>query len=206
MIADGLHDVPPGKVAMIVTHLEMRAKPTLRPAALPDGVAFTALAPDPAVYRDLFRRVGLQEWLWFERMKLSDTALAAIFADPGMELFTLRLDGEAEALLELDFRTEGACELAYFGLTRKLMGRGAGRYLMNEAITRAWARPITRLHVHTCTLDSPGALDFYRRSGFLPVRQQVEVCDDPRLTGLLPRDAGPHVPIFTPLVFSPDGG
>ncbi len=196
MIADGLHDIPAGKVAMIVTHLEMQAAPPLHPAALPEGVSFESLPADPARYRDLFRRVGLQEWLWFERMKFSDDDLSVVLSHPDVAAFSLRKDGRDEALLELDFRHAGTCELAYFGLTRVLMGTGCGRFLMNEAITRAWARPILRLHVHTCTMDSPGALAFYRRSGFTPVRQQVEICDDPRLTGLLPQDAGPHIPIF----------
>ncbi|MCV3271639.1 GNAT family N-acetyltransferase [Roseobacter sinensis] len=198
MIADGLHPVPRGKVATIVTHLDMRSKPALRQVDLPAGVNFTALTPDPEDYRDLFRRVGLQEWLWFERMKLSDAEITALVADPQVEMFTLLLDGRAEALLELDFRRPNACELAYFGVTRRLMGQGAGRFLMNEAITRAWDRPIAHFHVHTCTMDSPGALDFYRRSGFIPRRQEVEICDDPRVTGLLPRDAGAHIPIFEP--------
>jgi hypothetical protein len=37
---------------------------------------------------------------------------------------------------------------------------------------------------------------FYIRSGFTPYRRQIEVADDPRLTGMLGRDAGPHVPII----------
>ncbi|MEX0368657.1 MAG: GNAT family N-acetyltransferase, partial [Ruegeria sp.] len=44
--------------------------------------------------------------------------------------------------------------------------------------------------------DHPRALDFYRRSGFTPVRQEVEVMADPRLNGVLPKDAAPHVPLF----------
>jgi GNAT superfamily N-acetyltransferase len=198
VISDGLHDVPPGKVAMIVTHLEMHAPAPLRPVPLPQGVTFGSMSPDLDRYRDLFRRVGLQEWLWFERMKLSDESLMGILSDPLVAVHTLQVDGRDEALLELDFRQQGACELAYFGLTAKLRGKGAGRFLMNEATERAWEKPISRFHVHTCTLDSPDALGFYCRSGFTPVRQQVEICDDPRLTGLLPMDAGSHVPVFRP--------
>ena len=36
----------------------------------------------------------------------------------------------------------------------------------------------------------PGALDFYIRSGFAPFRRQIEVADDPRAIGLLPKDRG----------------
>ena len=195
---NGFHDIPPGKVAMIVTHLEMTSRPDLRDISLPEGVTFRPVEATPEWFRDIFQRVGTKEWLWYGRLKLSDEELMSILNDPLVHLFTLSLNGRDEALLELDFREEGACELAYFGLTRELIGSGAGRYLMNQAIKRAWAQPISCFHVHTCTLDSPQALSFYRRSGFVPVRQQLEVDDDPRLSGLLPTDVAPNVPIFTP--------
>ena len=103
-------------------------------------------------------------------------------------------------LLALDFREEGACELAFFGLTAAAIGNGTGRWLMNRAIARAWSREghsaIRRFWVHTCTLDSPQALGFYIRSGFTPVKRQIEIFDDPRLTGVLPLTAAPQVPIL----------
>lgn len=181
---------------MIVTHLEMRAVPNLRSTKLPDDVSFHAVNADAKWFRDMFIRVGSLEWLWYGRLKLNDAALSEILEDPLVEHYTLRKDGRDEALLELDFRTEAECELAYFGLTPELIGTGSGRFLMTEAIRRAFAKPIKRFHVHTCTLDSPQALGFYRRSGFTPVRQQIEIDDDPRLTGLLPKTAAPNAPIF----------
>jgi hypothetical protein len=48
--------------------------------------------------------------------------------------------------------------------------------------------------VHTCTLDHPAALGFYRRHGFTPYRRSLETFPDPRLLGLLPADAAPQVP------------
>lgn len=181
---------------MIVTHLEMRAPVPTKDIDLPDGISFRAVDADADWYRDIFRRVGSLEWLWYGRLRLDDAQLSEIIQDPQVEIFTLHKDGQDEALLELDFRTPGECELAYFGLTPALIGSGTGRYLMNQAIARAWARDITRFHVHTCTIDSPQALSFYRRSGFIPVRQQVEIDDDPRIVGLLPKTAGPNVPVF----------
>jgi len=197
MIADGLHDVPPGKVAMVVTHLHMQAKPPLHPVGLPAGLTFEQIRPDLARYRALFDRVG-RDWLWFGRRMMPDAELQAILHDPKVTFHTLQKAGEDAAILELDFRQEGACELAYFGLASSLIGSGAGRYLMNQAIALAWRAPITRLHVHTCTLDSPQALGFYIRSGFAPYRQQIEIEDDPRLSGILPAEAAGHVPIFRP--------
>ncbi len=195
MLSDGYHDVPAGKLAMVVTHLEMLSPPALRDVALPDDVSFRQVTPTVDWYRDVFSRVG-SDWLWYGRLKLSDNALGAIIEDPKVQVFTLTRDGVDEALLELDFRQDGACELAYFGLTPALIGTGAGRYLMTEAITRAWVPDVTRFHVHTCTIDSPQALEFYKRSGFSAYKRQIEIDDDPRLIGVLPKDTAAHIPII----------
>jgi len=67
---------------------------------------------------------------------------------------------------------------------------------MATAQAEAWGHEIDRFHVHTCTLDHPQALGFYIKNGFTPIRQQIEIFDDPRLTGHLPETAGPRTPIF----------
>ncbi|MCR9124627.1 MAG: GNAT family N-acetyltransferase [Rhodobacteraceae bacterium] len=198
-MTEALQPVAPGYVAAVVTHLEMRAPAPVRPVPAPAGVVLRRVErPSLAWYRALFLRVGGQEWLWTSRLEMDDATLGETLADPLQEVWAVTLNGADEGLLELDFRTEGACELAFFGLTRALIGSGTGRWLMNAAIHRAWSRPIGLFHVHTCTFDHPGALSFYRRSGFVPVRQEIETYADPRLTGLLPADAGPHIPMFAP--------
>lgn len=195
MIANGTFDLPPGKVANVVTHLEMLSPPDTSGATLPNGVTFRQITPDVAWYRDILFRVGAP-WLWYFRQTMSDQELTAILSDPQVHFYTLSVDGRDEAILELDFRETDTCELAFFGLTPALIGTGVGRYLMAQAITLAWAAPIKRFYVHTCTFDSQQALGFYVRSGFVPFKQQIEVDDDPRLNGVLPRDCAPHVPLF----------
>ena len=57
-------------------------------------------------------------------------------------------------------------------------------------------KKIERFWVHTCTFDHPNALGFYQKAGFKPYAFMVEVADDPRFTGHLPRDAAPHIPLI----------
>lgn len=196
----GYTDVPAGKIAAVVTHLEMCAGPDPLPTPAAQFDAQTKLvavpAPDLDWYRDLFTRVGGQDWLWFSRLGMTDGELAGQIHDPKVSVFAVERAGRAEGLLELDFRESGACELGYFGLTSALIGGGVGRWLMQHAIAKAWGAGINRFHVHTCTLDSPQALQFYMRSGFTPYRRQIEIADDPRLTGDLPPDAAPQEPIL----------
>lgn len=197
MLTTGFYHVAPGLLAAVVTHLEMRAAPPARPAkALPRLSLVHVEHPDTDWYRRLFIAVGC-DWLWFSRLAMRDADLAAIISDPAVEIRVLRdADGRDVGLLELDFRKAGACELAFFGVVAELQGRGAGWMLMQAALARAWGTPIDRMHVHTCTFDHPAALPFYIRSGFVPVARRVEVAPDPRQTGLLPRDAAPHVPLL----------
>jgi GNAT superfamily N-acetyltransferase len=151
--------------------------------------------PDLDWFRNLYRRVG-EEWLWFSRLTMSDAELTAIIHAPDVEVYALADDGRDEGLLELDFREPNQCELVYFGVTPKLIGSGAGRFLMNRALERAWSQTIARVWLHTCSFDHPNAPAFYQRAGFRPFRRQVEVADDPRLDGTLRRDVAKHIPII----------
>jgi GNAT superfamily N-acetyltransferase len=196
MLENGYHHLQPGKIATVVTYLEMTAPAEAR--AVPDIAGYAVVripAPELAWYRDLYRRVG-EDWLWFSRLSMDDAALGAIIHDPDVEVYALRTKDRHVGLLELDFRAKPDCELAFFGVTHDQIGSGAGRLLMNAAIHRAWARQpaIGRFFVHTCTLDHPAALGFYERSGFKAYARAVEIADDPRLDGRLPADAAGWLP------------
>jgi GNAT superfamily N-acetyltransferase len=195
ILPNGYSDVPAGKIAAVVTHLEMTERPALRPD--PEGAWTLRKVPSPDLdwFRDLYRRIG-DEWLWFSRLQMADAELAAIVRSPMVEVHALVHEERDRGLLELDFREAGQCELAFFGVTADLIGGGAGRWLMNRALELAWSRQVSRLSVHTCTLDHPSALAFYQRSGFRAFRRQVEIADDPRLDGTAPRRAAKHVPII----------
>ena len=193
-MSDGYFDIPRGKVAAVVTYLEMFQRPPARTE--PSEASWSLRKADFSNlerYRALFRRIG-QEWLWFSRLQLNDGELGEILNDPLYETYVFNAFGEKGGLAELDFRVDGQCEISFFGLTSEMLGRGAGRWMMNRALQIAWSRPMRRLWLHTCTFDHPGAVEFYVRSGFAPYRRQIEVADDPRVAGLLPKSAAPHVP------------
>lgn len=192
----GLIPIDNRQIATVVTRLEMRDRP--RPEPMP-AMPFRLnrwKKPSLDAYRTLFRRVG-EPWLWFSRLVMADAALAAIIHDPQVDIYAVTDRAGVEVgLLELDFRQPPDCELGFFGLVPDLTGKGVGRWLMAQAKALAWRKDVTRVWVHTCTLDSPSALGFYIRSGFTPYGREVETFDDPRLLGYLPREAAPHVPLL----------
>lgn len=194
-LSPGYHALPKGHLANVVTCLEMFERPALRPAREQEFALERMGAADTARFRALFRAIG-QDIMWFSRLTLAEETLAALIGHAKVQCFSLVKDGADIGLLELDFRVENQCELSFFGVVPSAVGGGAGRYLMNEALTRAWAQPITRMWVHTCHFDHPSALGFYQRSGFRPYAMMVEVHEDPRLTGHMPSHASPQVPLI----------
>ena len=184
-----------GELAAVVTYLEMRSPPDLAVPSSPLSLKRVEV-PQPEHYRELFRLIGAP-WLWYSRLILDDAHLAAIIQHPRVELHSV-LDelGREVGMLELDFREAHECELAFIGLVPELSGRGHGRWLLAEAVRRAWREGVDRVHVHTCSLDHPAALSSYRRAGFTPYKRAIERFPDPRLLGVLPRDCAPQIPLL----------
>jgi GNAT superfamily N-acetyltransferase len=190
------YDVPAGKIAAVVTYLEMRSPPPTGEERADSRVELRRIEnPDPDWYLKLFNEIG-EDLLWFGRLTIDGEDLHSLLSDPNYEVYALRADGEDAGLLELDFRIQEECELSYFGIVPSLVGSGVGRVLMSHTIEIAWSRPIRRFWLHTCTLDHPRALPFYLRAGFTAYKREIEIADDPRLTGALRRDATPDVPII----------
>jgi len=187
--------IPNDELAAIVTYLEMTERPVIE---LPRSTLDLKRILNPSVerYRELFRLVGAP-WLWFSRLIMDDAALAAIVQHPNVELFAVQ-DGNGRdvGMLELDFREVGKCQLAFVGLVPELSGLGHGRWLLEEAVRRAWRDSVNRVQVHTCSLDHPAALAAYRRAGFTPVKRAIERFTDPRLLGILPKDCAPQIPLL----------
>jgi len=193
-IPDGYHALPPGKVASVVTYVQMTARPSWIDAPFPGQLAPMPL-DDLDAYRAVFRLVG-ENWLWFSRLRATDEQLRERIAKPGYQV--LLYEG-GRGLVELDLPNADGMEISLFGLVPGDTGRGLGRAMMAHTLRRAWSGDVSRVWLHTCTLDDPRALGFYRKMGFRPYARGIEIANDPRLLGLLPKTAAPQVPLISPV-------
>jgi GNAT superfamily N-acetyltransferase len=194
MTAPQIIGIPPGHVGAVVTFLEMRERP--RPCPFPPAPLRLRqwTDPDPGKYRTLFERVG-GRWLWYSRLAMDDaqlrTAMCEVHAveDPrGIEV----------GMVELDFGQANQCLIRFLGLVPELAGKGHGKWLFAQVLALAWRPGVERVIVNTCSLDHPAALPAYLRAGFKAYRRSLEHFPDPRLLGLLPRDAAPQIPLVDP--------
>jgi GNAT superfamily N-acetyltransferase len=182
-------------IAAVVTYLEMRHPPN--PLPQPASSVFSLEAWGGRTlehYRNLFQKIGA-DWLWFSRLTLDDQALQAKL--DANDLYVLRHDSQDKGMLELDRNAFPDIEITFFGVAPDLVGgKGAGAYLMAQALNIAWAHNPQRLWLHTCTLDHPSAISFYQRQGFKPYKRAIEIAADPRLNGILPPTAAPRIPVI----------
>lgn len=196
-----VRDAPDGQLRKVVTYLEMAARPDRAPrAGRPPGERLALLRaerPTVSFYRYLYDAVGAP-WLWDERRRLSDRDLAAAIHDPRVEIYVLYKGGVPAGFSEIDRRAASSAELLYFGLVPDFIGHGLGPWFLDWSVDAAWAGGPAKLTVNTCTFDHPKALALYQRAGFVPVRQAVQFVPDPRLSGIIPRGAAPHVALARP--------
>ena len=194
----GVEGVPAGKLRSVVTHLAMEAPPPEEPPPPPSGVAIARRRAMPAAdYLRLYHAIG-DDWLWWSRLTWDEARLAAHLAEDETEVYVAAADGEEIALIELNLRPAPDIELRYFGVIPSWIGKGLGGWMLRYTIAAASQHRPRRMILNTCTYDHPGALTFYRRHGFAVTHSEVEIVDDPRLVGLIPRDAAPHVPLARP--------
>jgi GNAT superfamily N-acetyltransferase len=174
--------LPPGKITLVTTYLEMLAPPPRVPMRLPAGMEVVFVKNIPLhYYRYLYHQIGAK-WGWWERKTQSDDTVCAEIHHPGFSVYVAHFDGAPGGLVELDGRDPEDIQLNYFGLFPERCGQGHGRLLLDWSVNHVWSHtPVPRRYwVHTCNLDSPAALPTYLGAGFSIYGEKREVIDDPR--------------------------
>jgi GNAT superfamily N-acetyltransferase len=195
VLVDGYTDLPPGKIANVVTFLERTERPEDKAILASNWAVRLVERPTIPWFRSLYRRIG-ERWLWFSAAVMPDDKLAAAITAPDVEILAIARDGGDAGMAEINFGKPGEAEIVTFGVVEEAIGTGAAYHLMEHTLARAFKPGVGRVWLHTCSFDHPNAVGFYQRCGFRAWKFAIEVSDDPRVTGALPETAGPHVPLL----------
>jgi GNAT superfamily N-acetyltransferase len=160
-------------VEVVRTYLELRTLADLRGVDSDDAlVRFVRHdTMSAAEYRRLYQEVG-DRWYWRDRNAWSDERLTSYLASSGVTVWECMVGEASAGYFELEHRTDGTVEVAYFGLSSDFIGRGLGKVMLTRAAREAWAIGPSLVWLHTCTLDSPHALANYKARGFREVRTE----------------------------------
>lgn len=163
-------------MSIVTTYLEIRSPHQLRPKRCADGrlLVREKIARDWRFNRDLYLAVG-QMWSWNDKRLWSDEQWKEYGLSSELRTFAAHYDGSLAGYYELRRDEEGGVEIAYFGLLPEFVGRGLGGALLTSAIEDAWrtTSSVSRVWVHTCTLDHPSALGNYQARGMVIYKQET---------------------------------
>ena len=98
---------------------------------------------------------------------------------PEVEVWIAYWDGVIAGYVELERQPEESVEIVSFGLLRQFMGRGIGGLLLSDTVERAFRTGAQRVWLHTCSLDSPQAIENYRARGFTLFNEETTLKDVP---------------------------
>lgn len=186
------------------THLEQTAPEQLVPGSrpLPPRTRIEQVRSiSPEFSKFLYRSVG-SGWNWSDRLALTRAQWEEVLRTPGSETWVLWVEGSPAGYLELMGRPGAAgteVEIVYFGLVPEFIGEGFGGALLTEGIQQAWQldtrwerfAPVSRVWVHTCSLDGPSALANYQARGLRIFKTEEEVIEPQDASAGLWPEAGP---------------
>jgi len=112
-----------------------------------------------------YKEVG-KNFFWKDRLKWSDQDWLDYINSNFFRLYILKHNNKLAGYYELLYEPKtNSMEIPYFGIFKEFYGKKIGGYLLTEALSTSFKQKITKVWVHTCTLDHPNALKNYLARG-----------------------------------------
>ncbi len=161
-------------------YLEMTDPGALRPKPNPiQTLTIEQLRqPSPEFNRFLYTAVG-GDWYWEDRLPWTYNQWREWVDRSEFQTWVAYVSGSPAGYFELEGQSGSNVEIPSFGLLPAYIGQGLGGHLLSVAINTAWQMGASRVWLHTCSLDHPGALPNYRARGLQVFREEVTLQDVP---------------------------
>ena len=121
--------------------------------------------PDFQLNKFFYKQIG-KNHRWIDRLVWEDKKWIEYVENPNVKTFVLKDDnnlaGYYETIRDMD---NDHSEIAYFGILEEYFGRKCGGYLLSEAINKLFKDGMSRVWLHTCSLDHKNAIKNYLARG-----------------------------------------
>jgi ribosomal protein S18 acetylase RimI-like enzyme len=112
-----------------------------------------------------YKEVG-RDFFWRDRLKWSNQDWLDYVNNDFFKLYILKYNNRLAGYYELLYDPKtNSMEIPYFGIFKEFYGKKIGGYLLTDALSTSFKQKITKVWVHTCTLDHPNALKNYLARG-----------------------------------------
>ena len=121
--------------------------------------------PDFHLNKFFYKQIG-RKHRWIDRLTWADKKWMEYVENPRIKTFVLKdnsnLAGYYEIIRDLN---NNHTEIAYFGILEDYLGKKCGGYLLSEAIKNLFEEGMSRVWLHTCSLDHENAIKNYLARG-----------------------------------------
>ena len=111
---------------------------------------------------------------WFDRLTWSENKWINYASSENVVTYILKNKNDLVGFFELIFyKQKKEIEIAYFGILKEYQNKKLGSYLLSEAIKLSFSMNVSRIWVHTCSLDHKNALNNYLARGMKIFKSEV---------------------------------
>ena len=112
-----------------------------------------------------YKNIG-QKHKWIDRLVWTETQWIDYVSSEKVKTYVFKHKNDLVGFFELIFYFEKKeVEIAYFGLLEEFQNKKLGSYLLSQAIKKSFVGNISKVWVHTCSLDHKNALSNYIARG-----------------------------------------
>ena len=121
--------------------------------------------PDFQLNKFFYKQIG-KNHRWIDRLVWEDKKWIEYVENPNVKTFVLKDDNNLVGYYEtIRSLYNDHTEIAYFGILEEYYGKKCGGYLLSEAIHKLFEEGISRVWLHTCSLDHKNAIKNYLARG-----------------------------------------
>tara|TARA_B100000575_G_C23027482_1_gene591656 strand:- start:81 stop:584 length:504 start_codon:yes stop_codon:yes gene_type:complete len=103
---------------------------------------------------------------WVDRLTWPEQKWINYVSSENISSYVFKYNENLVGFFELIFHLDkNETEIAYFGILKEYQNKKLGSYLLSEAIKKSFQKNISRVWVHTCSLDHKYALSNYISRG-----------------------------------------
>jgi ribosomal protein S18 acetylase RimI-like enzyme len=156
-------------------YLEINSLKDLKEVQKPPGdYSLKLLDPENFQLNKFFYKNIGNSHEWFDRLTWSENKWINYASSENVVTYILKNKNDLVGFFELIFyKQKKEIEIAYFGILKEYQNKKLGSYLLSEAIKISFSMRISRIWVHTCSLDHKNALNNYLSRGMKIFKSEV---------------------------------
>ena len=157
------------------SYLEINSLKDLKEVQKPPGdYSLKLLDPENFQLNKFFYKNIGNSHEWIDRLTWSENKWINYVSSENVKTYILKNKNDLVGFFELIFyKQKKEIEIAYFGILKEYQNKKLGSYLLSEAIKISFNMRISRIWVHTCSLDHKNALNNYLSRGMKIFKSEV---------------------------------